>query len=93
VDCISVLWRSRGDRLGPPPLKSVPGREQLTGNSNVDEDVTADLSHVLRKPIEAETADNPDEVHAESLQAHVGRPEQIQDVRLFRILSILGLVL
>jgi hypothetical protein len=43
VDCISVLWRAGCDR----PLKSGPGKEQLTGNRNVDEDVAADLSHVL----------------------------------------------
>lgn len=76
-----------------PPLKSGLGREELTGNGDVDEDVASDLAHVLREPIEAETADNPDEVHADSLEAHVRRPEQIQDVRLFRILNILGLVL
>jgi hypothetical protein len=78
---------------GSLPLKSGPAGEKLTGNRNVDEDVAADLPHVLRKPIETETTDNPDEVHAESLAAHVGRPEQVQDVRLFRIINILGLVL
>jgi hypothetical protein len=67
----------------------------LTGNGNVHEDIPTDLSHVLRKSVEAESTHYPVEEHADGLQAHVRSPEEIQEGRLVRIhiLDVLALVL